>query len=161
MINEVETPGKEMLEEKREPIINLIMRKINIKMKFIEQFEKYEKNKKWRKRYIISEDEYYTRKNEAFKLTEYKDRILNAKDVFEVRKIWKNILKEDTILLEARYYKIFETRMTFFTQRIKECPERTHYEKFIDLTKKCMNKLIEGTDVFTVIHEYQKGLMDS
>lgn len=161
MIHKVENPEKETQEEKREPIINLMMRRINSKMMFIEKFEKYEKRKKWRKRYIISEDNYYKRKNEIFKLIEYKDRILNAEAAFEAINIWKTILKEDTILMEARYYAFFENNITFFTQSIKEYPDRAYYAQCINLCKKCMNELVEGTDAFTVILEYQKGLRNT
>ncbi|MBA7525335.1 hypothetical protein ES705_17486 [subsurface metagenome] len=158
--NDTGKSGKEMLEEKREPIINLLVKRIISKMKFIEKFKKYEMKKKWRKRYRISEEEYNKRKDEVIKLTEYKTQILNGKDIPELLNIWKGKLKVDTILIESRYYELFKRNITYYTQRMQEEPESTSYQKFIEISTKCMKKLIEGTDAFTVLMEYQKGLMN-
>ena len=116
--------------------------------------------KKWRKTYIISKEEYNKRKDEVIKLTEYKTQILNGKDIPELLNIWEGILKEDTILIESRYYELFKRNIRYYTQRMQEEPERTSYQKFIEISTKCMKKLIEGTDSFTVLMEYQKGLMN-
>ena len=150
-----------MLEEKREQIIKVIRRNTITKMKFIEKFKKYEKKKKGRKRYIVSEDEYNQRKYDMFKLTEYKNQILNVKSLPALLKMWEGILREDTIMGESFYYKFFERNISFYTHRLKEEPERTYLEKQIEISMKGMKKLIEGKDAFRVVLDYQNELLNS
>lgn len=52
--------------------------------------------------------------------------------------------------------KFFERYINYYTQRLKEHPERTYLEKHIAISVKGMKKLIEGNDALTVVFKQNR-----
>ena len=134
-MNEVKNPENEILEKKRENFIKLIEKGIS---------------------------SINLGKKKIFKLKEYKNEIINAKDLPEMLKIWLNVLENKRSgLYESIWYDVIKRNLNSYKLRIEvnEDPEWTNHNKeLLDKATKCKKMLLEGIDGLTVQQKWMEPL---